>query len=201
MRYSLTVAVEPAAEPVTLAEAKLHLRVDTGDTSQDAVINALITGARQWAEEHTRRSFVRRTYTLKLDNWLPCIKLPRGKVSSVSSITYIDTGGTSQTLGTDQYQVDSDSEPARIVPAYGVVYPTIKSGQINGITITYLAGYAPDDSASPTDHAGNVPDAIKSALKLWVEAHYDRDPGSMDRLLMAVKALLIPYEIRDYALE
>ena len=55
----------PAAEPLTLAEAKLHLRVD--DTADDALIGALITAARQHAEHDTRRALVTQTWKLALD--------------------------------------------------------------------------------------------------------------------------------------
>lgn len=198
--YSLTQTVAPPAEPITRAEAKTQCRVDSDDTAHDDFLDALIIAAREWVENYCRRSLVRRTYELRMDNWPSEFRLPMGPVSSVSGITYIDSGGTQRTLATDQYQVDTNSTPPRITPEYGVVWPFVKPGRVNAIVVTYVAGYAPS-SDSPTDHAANVPKAIKAALKLHVEAHFDRDERQMELLLKTVRNLLAPYEIRDFTLE
>lgn len=201
MRYSLTVVTAPEAEPVTLSEAKLHLRQDNAE--DDALITALIVAAREWCENYTRRSFVRRTYDLRMDCWPSEIRLPRAPVSSITSIQYVDDSGT-QTLATDQYQTDIYSEPARIVPAYGVVWPVLKSGEINAVTVRYITGYGPG-TGSPTDHAENVPDALKAAMKLCIGAWYEhREQIAAVQIFevpFAVKALLAPFEIRDFNLE
>lgn len=70
MRYGLSLYSPPVQEPVTLAEAKTHLRVTY--TDDDALIAELITAARQWFEEQTYRALVTQTWDLKLD------ELPRG---------------------------------------------------------------------------------------------------------------------------
>lgn len=59
----------PASEPVTLAEAKLHLRVETGMTDDDTLISALIVAARQVAETITRRALITQTWRLVLDQF------------------------------------------------------------------------------------------------------------------------------------
>jgi len=204
MRYSLTEPAAPPAEPITLAEAKLHLRIDSDITDQDALISALVQGAREWVENYCRRTLVERTLELRLDNWYREIRLPRGKVSAVASVKYVDSGGTLTTLAADQYQVDTYSVPARIVPAYGVIWPTVKTGEINAVLVTYTAGYTPG-AASPTDYAENIPEAIKAAIKLLVGNFYENRELLSERQLFeapfAVKALLAPYEIRDFTLE
>lgn len=204
MRYSVTTSVEPPAEPVSRAEAKLHLRVDTDDTAQDTLIDALIQGAREWCENYTRRSFVRRTLQLRVDCFPSHIRLPRGPVASVSSVAYIDSNGDSATLAADQYQVDTYSTPARIVPAFGVVWPSVDAGVVNGVTVTYVAGYAPGDT-SPTDHAENVPAGAKAAILLLIGHLYEnREQVGMQQLHevpFGVRALLAPLEVRDYTLE
>ena len=204
MRYSLTEPAAPPAEPITLAEAKLHLRIDSDITDQDALISALVQGAREWVENYCRRSLVERTLELRLDNWYREIRLPRGPVSAVASVKYVDSGGTLTTLAADQYQVDTYSVPARIVPAYGVIWPTVKTGEINAVLVTYTAGYTPG-GASPTDYAENIPEAIKATIKLLVGNFYENRELLSERQLFeapfAVKALLAPYEIRDFTLE
>ena len=59
----------PATEPVSLAEAKLHLRVETVMTDDDTLIQALITAARQTAESITRRAFITQSWKLVLDQF------------------------------------------------------------------------------------------------------------------------------------
>lgn len=204
MNYSVTVSTAPVAEPITRAEAKTHLRIDSDITDQDTLVDALIQGAREWCENYTRRSFVSRTLQLRTDCFPGEFRLPRGPVTSVSSITYTDSGGNAATLAADQYQVDIYSMPARIVPAYGVVWPTVKSGVVNGVVVTYVAGYAAG-ATSPTDHAENVPAAIKAAMKLLIGHLYEnRELVDMKQLFMVpfgVKYLLAPFEVRDYTLE
>jgi hypothetical protein len=65
VRYSVNVKSAPPAEPVTRAEAKLHLKVDA--TADDALIDGLIVAAREWTENYCRRSWVQRTLELRLD--------------------------------------------------------------------------------------------------------------------------------------
>jgi uncharacterized phiE125 gp8 family phage protein len=209
MVYSLTVKTAAVAEPVTLAEAKDHCRILDDVTDQDALISALIVAAREWCENFTRRSFVRRTYEMRLDNWFGgdrCreILLPRGPVSSVTHVKYTDSAGALATLAADQYQTGLYDMPARIVPAFGVVWPTVKPGAVDAVLIEYVAGYAPS-SDSPTDHAANVPASVKAAMKLIVGHLYEQRELSANSAIFevpfAVKALLAPFEVRDYRLE
>jgi uncharacterized phiE125 gp8 family phage protein len=204
MNYSVSVKVEPAAEPLTLVEAKLHLKVDV--TADDDLIEGLIVAARQWSENFCRRSWVRRTLELRMDCFPSVILLPRGPVSSVTSVKYTDSGGSEATMAAADYQVDLYGTPPRIVPQLGVTWPMTKNGALNGVLIEYVAGYAPGE-ASPTDHAENVPQAVKAAMKLMLSHWYENRQAVVvanvqaAELPMAVKSLLAAYELRDFRLE
>lgn len=204
MRYSLVTSVEPAAEPLTLTEAKLHLKVDV--TADDTLITALIQAAREWAENYTRRSFVQRTLELRLDCFPGVILLPRGPVISLTSLEYLDQGGTLTAVDASVYQSDLYSTPARLMPGFGQVWPTAKYGTLNSVTATYVAGYEPS-SDSPTDYAANIPQAIKAAMKLMLGHWYENREAvvlaNMQALEvpLAVKSVLAPFEIRDFCLE
>lgn len=197
MRTSVHVKTAPAAEPLTLTEAKLHLRVD--DSDDDDLIEGLIQAAREWVENHTRRSLVRRTLELRLDCFPAEIRLPRQPVASVTSVTYTDQDGNAATASAAIYQVDTYGTPPRIVLVSGATWPTPKVGAINAVTVEYIAGYAPGET-SPTDHAANVPQAIKAAAKLLIGYWYENREAA-GQVPMAVKALLAPFEIRDFTLE
>ena len=63
----LTLATEPTAEPVTLAEAKTHCRVDTSD--DDTYITTLIKAARLYTEEATNRALITQTWDWYFDSF------------------------------------------------------------------------------------------------------------------------------------
>ena len=181
LRATTTIITDPAAEPVTLAELKDHLRIEVAD--EDDFLDALITAAREWVEGWTGRAFVTRTLETRLDRFPVAfdpvsldyiapgqaapktIDLPVGPVRSVTSITYIAGDGTLTTWASSGYQVDTVSPIARIAPAFGSYYPATRHGDFGAVRILYEAGYAPGDG-SPADYAENVPKRVKQAIKL-----------------------------------
>lgn len=195
-----TVTVEPPAEPVTLTEAKAHLRVDISD--DDDLIAAQIMAARHYVEQWTGRKLVEQTLETRLDCFPIArpITLPCGPVRSITSVDYIDADGALQTWAPSQYQADTVSLLARIKPAYGKTYPVTRVGDLGAVRITYVAGYAPS-SDSPTDYAENVPPLAKSAIKLLLTALYEnRSPvvvGSISKALeFSLESLLWTLRIR-----
>lgn len=166
MIYQPKVTTEPSEEPITLAEAKLHLRVDA--TADNDLITSMVKAARQWCESYQNRSYITQTITLKMDAF-PCdgdyleIIVPRPRLVSVTSVKYYDTDGVQQTLSDSVYDVDVFSEPGRIGLAHAQSWPGVR-GDLNGIEIIYVAGYGA---------AADVPDRIKHAIKLIVGHLYE----------------------------
>lgn len=160
----------PASEPITLNEAKLHLRESEND--QDALVLTLIKAARRYAENYTRRVFVERTMELTLDHWPAghIISVPTPPLQSVSWIKYIDFAGNLQTLDSSLYVVDAYQEPARIQPAYLETWPDIRGGDFNSIQVRYVAGYA---SGSPSDYRTGLPEELKAWMKTRVADLYE----------------------------
>jgi uncharacterized phiE125 gp8 family phage protein len=177
----------PTSEPITTAEAKSHLRVDS--TDHDTRIDALIRAAREYVEQVTRRALMTQTWKLYLDDFplSERIDLPRPPIQSVTLIEYVDTDGATQTLDASQYRVDSKTEPGRITEAEGVTWPA--TDQVtNAVTITYDAGYG--------GTAADVPQAIQEAIQLQVELLFDRpDSGYAKTLRESRDALLAPYRV------
>lgn len=162
---------------MSLAEAKLHLRVDVDD--DDALIGSLIAAARQAAETITGRQLMTARWKLVLDAFpgatfahagtgatfsLPAhaVLLAKCPVQSVISIEYLDMNGTLQTMHAEDYVLDAACEPARLSPAFGKSWPPTLP-QIGAITVTFDAGYG---------LASAVPEGIKSWIKLRVGSLY-----------------------------
>lgn len=163
LKYSLQRSSEPAVEPVSLTELKSHLRVD--HNADDARLESLISMARQAVERDTGRSLITQTWVARLDQW-PChaIDLMHPPVQSVTSITYIDGSGVTQTWSASEYSVDLYSQPGLIRPAYGCTWPTVR-GDYRGITVTYVAGYGASGVS--------VPHELRQAVLLRCQMEYD----------------------------
>lgn len=137
-----TTRITQTSYPVTLAEAKLNMRIDGND--EDSLINMLIAAATNLAETRTRRSFAQTEWRLQLDAFPTEIRLLHPPVTAVSWIRYVDTAGVLQTLDSASYVVDMDCIPAWIVPADGYEWPeTLYT--YNAVRVTYESGYAPAD--------------------------------------------------------
>lgn len=148
-----TLYTAPAAEPVTLAEVKLHCKVDT--TDDDALITSLIIAARLQAEHQTGRVLVTQTWDVTLDEFpADSIDLPCPPLQSVTSISYLDADGASQTLASTEYQVIINELVGRIVPAYGKSWPATLA-QPAAISVRLVAGYG-------------LPAAVPAGIKAWI---------------------------------
>lgn len=186
---SLTIYAQPAIEPVTLDEAKRHLRET--DADNDALIVAYIAAARQHAEDFLGRALISRTYDYKLDDGWPCeIALPRPPLVSVTSVTYVDVNGATQTLSPSLYQVVAGMICGQIVPAYLAIWPLVRC-QPDAITVRYVAGYGTTTA--------DVPDAIRMAILMLVGHFYaNRESvvvgSTATELPFAVSALLSPHK-------
>lgn len=132
---------QPVCEPMSLAEAKEHLRIDSAVTAEDDLISSLITSARQWCEMYENNSYIVRTYKAYLDCFTNYILLPHGFLVSVDSIQYYDSVGTLQTLDASVYTADADSLPPRIYLAYNQSWPSTYDIP-KAVIITYTVGVA-----------------------------------------------------------
>lgn len=183
----------PGAEPVTLAEAKTHLRVDVDD--DDDLIEGLIQAAREHVESVIWRSLVSQDWALTLDAWPSGdrLELPRPPLQSVATITYVDEDGVSHTLAAADYLVDTAREPGRVVLKSGATWPSATLRPAAGIEVAYTAGYG--------DAGDDVPRAIRAALLLLVGHWYENREAVMEgaragqETPLAVDMLLATYRV------
>jgi uncharacterized phiE125 gp8 family phage protein len=128
-----------SAMVLTVEEAKAHLRVT--DTLSDGYIENLILAVQAMAATFQGRTYLTTSLVQKFDGSFPeSVNLYGPPLASVTTIQYIDSGGTLQTLASSVYDVDTTSEPGRITLAYNQTWPETY-GTANDITITYVAGY------------------------------------------------------------
>lgn len=180
---TLRLITAPVATAVSLAEAKVHLRVDAAD--EDALITALIGAATEAVENATGRALMTQTWEAGFDAFTDTLALTRVPVQSVTSVTYIDTAGVLQTLSSSLYTVVlSDCSFALIAPVYNTTFPALR-GDIDGVKVRYVAGYT--SSAA-------VPAAIRAAMLLVVGHLFNNREittmGKVSDLPMGVDALL-----------
>lgn len=154
------VTTAPTEEAVSLAEAKLHLRVDFAD--DDALIGTLLTAAREYVESATSRRLV--TTALRIES--PCfgswMTLPGSPLIAVQSVKYLDSNGTLQTLASTNYDVVTNVEPGRVQISETGTWPTTKVSPV-AVQVNYTAGYGA---------ASAVPPLAKAAIKLLVGQWY-----------------------------
>ncbi len=173
MQYrSLTRQTAPAVEPVTLSEAKAHLRVDTSD--DDTYIGTLITAAREWVEQYLDRTLIHTQWVLRFDKFPPSgiepVELPRppmvtsGTATAVA-VTFTSEAGTTSTYSTAEYRVDRSATPGAILPIYGTTWTPHRQDD-NAISVTWWAGYGASGSS--------VPAAIRHAMLMLIGTWYER---------------------------
>lgn len=190
MRLSLVTA--PASEPLSLTEAKLHLRVDEDVTADDTLITDLVAAAREEFEHATGRQVITATWDLKL-NHFPAgpIEIPRAPLLTVTSVTYIDTAGASQTWDSAEYQVDAFvgpfARPGLLYPKAEYSYPVTRTIP-DAVTVRFTAGYGATADA--------VPEGVRAALKMSLGGLYAHRESHITGTIITANPLLDRFVLR-----
>lgn len=181
---SLQLITAPAAEPVALADAKAHLKVDT--TDDDALITSLVTAARIRAEWFTRRAFVTQSWVQWRDAWpRDGFEIPLPPLQSLTSITTYDLNDAATVLDSALYRVDAAAVPARVAWAETTV-PQTNLRNLAALAIAFTAGYG--------DAGTDVPEPIRRAIAMIVADLYTHR-GDDAPTPQAALALLEPYRL------
>ena len=168
----LVIHTEPTSEPITLAEAKSYLRIDS--SGDDALITSLIISARKLCEEHMQRAIMSQTLQLFIDTreeiydslwegmrtgpylnyYKNYIDLPMPTVTAVTHVKTYDDSDNATVFASSKYYVDNARQPARVVLRTGETFPTALR-VANAIEVQYVTGYA---------NANSVPEPIKFSI-------------------------------------
>ena len=149
--------------PVTLAEAKLHLRVDV--TDDDSLIQAFIDAATLEAEHLMGRAIMAQKWRYTSDRFDEEIVLMRPPVTAIDSVKYVEpVAGVLTTIDPLDYVLVTLSDyGSSVIPAYAAEWPSVRE-QADAVQIVFSTGYA--DAAS-------VPAPIKTWIMLQVAAMYE----------------------------
>jgi uncharacterized phiE125 gp8 family phage protein len=187
-QMALVLTTAPAAEPISLAEAKVHLRIDADE--EDELLASLIAAARMFVERTLGVALLAQSWSYYFDFWpsAGCITLPMLPVQAVGAVKVHDDAGGSVTLDAASYSVDVLSEPARLALKGAV--PPVAARALNAFEIAFTAGYG--------DAAVDVPGPVRQALKLLVAHWFERrEPVVLglgaQEVPTTTAALLLPY--------
>jgi len=168
MGLKITTAV--ATEPISVAEAKLHRRID--QDAEDAIVNAFISAAREECEHLLERALAPQTLELSIDEFPDDgIKLPHPPVTSITSIVYVDGDGDEQTMDPLTYYLDNSQEPCWVIPVYGGSWPSTRA-EANAVRVTYAAGYV------------TCPEAIRAWIWLKTGTLYENREADSSKPVM-----------------
>lgn len=172
----------PAVEPLGLAEARLHLRLDSDE--EDALVTALIRAAREMAERYTGRTLASQGLRLWLDQWPAgrrAVALPCPPLVAITGVTVYDADDLPHSF--DGWLADRVATPGRLVLRAGVAAP--RPGRVaNGIAIDFEAGYGSD-----------VPQAIRRGMALLLGHLFEQRDTGQASVPSTVEALWAPYRV------
>jgi len=206
---SIELVTAPATEPVTVAEAKSHARIET--SADDALLSTYITGARQLVEQITGRALITQTWKLTLDNWpgtrvddwwdgvldLPIsygesalVEIRKAPFIAISSVATLDESDVSTAWASSNYYVDKRHGFGRLIKKQGATWPVIVGRDFGAIQINFTAGYGADPM--------QVPIALRQAIRDIVAHWYENREAvgeSMGEPPLKTRALLNQYTV------
>jgi uncharacterized phiE125 gp8 family phage protein len=187
---SAALITPPAIEPVTLPEAKAHLKI--AHNADDTLVGALITAARVHVETTLRRLLVDQSWRIYCDTFPSTgrLSLPFAPIREITKITVYDADGDPTTLPSTSYVADLIGAPARL--AFNASVPRMPGKALNGIEIDVKAGYGPSGVS--------VPQPLREAIMMLVARWYDYRDSTVigtvpPAIASAYDSLVAPYRL------
>jgi uncharacterized phiE125 gp8 family phage protein len=181
--------------PVSLNSVKDQLRINRDEPDHDADLTNLILAARDWIEDEIHQTLITTSQSATWDEWPgERIYLPAWPVDSITSVSYTDVDGTTQTLSSALYRTSFTSYPAYVMPAIDEDWPDLLLDAIDAVTITWSAGYG----SAETD----VPEMIQHLIRVLVaEWFYNREGTTemnVNELPFAIRAMIYQVRVNEW---
>lgn len=193
MRSGLVLTTAATGQPVRIEVVRQHLRVTAAD--DDELILQILRAAIDRIERRYSLALMPQSWNQILDSFprglYEPIRILRRPVQSINAVTYLDSGGTTQTLDSGQYRLDTSTTFPRLAPRPGTSWPLVVTESIANVTIDFDAGYTDADA---------VPPAIKQAILMLCEDFYVSrgnmiaiSSGSVSTMPVGVEAIMADF--------
>lgn len=191
MQHRIINITEPAIEPVTVAEAKLHAHID--HSVQDAIIASWIKSGRVQAEAYQRQAYISRIIEMSFDDF-PCspIEIPYFPLVQLISIKCYDSANVETVLYYEGYNpvttteeggvepstnsdfiIDINGNPGRISLAYNKSWPSVTLRPIDAVRVRFAVGYGLDSE--------DVPENVRDAIMLYCTYRNENRAGEVSQ--------------------
>lgn len=186
----VVVVTSAESEPISLADAKKHLRLSESFTEDDTLIEDAISAARKIGENRTHRAWGVQTYDAYFDVFPGSdqpLELPLPPLLSVESVQYVDLEGVAVTLPAEDYEIDKVSMVGSIFPAFGKIWPETR-GRKNGVVVRFRAGY----EILPKDLAGWLKITMADLYQNPESVVHSGSPTTLDFVDTLLDSYIIP---------
>ena len=159
------IYTSPTTLPVSVADAKAHLRVTGSD--HDSLIEDLIWGAAKQFEKRANESLSSQIWKAFVEKGYEELELWKYPITGISSIQYYDSDNALQTLSTDDYYSNVNTGSTGWNPRPIVIFITDVPSTYereDAMIVTFSGGYSSIDYD------------VKQALLSWVYRKYE-DPN------------------------
>lgn len=171
---ALKRSAQPLTEPLSLAEAKLYLRVD--GSAEDSLITDMIVAVREAAEEYLHKSLITQSWQMTFENYAPgCVALAKGPVQSIASVKTRSQTAVEATVSEELYHLSAVEDALHFES-------TILAHEVE---ITYVCGYG---------DAEDVPASVRQGMLLHLAALYEDRLGGLE-LPRAAVSLYKPHRM------
>jgi uncharacterized phiE125 gp8 family phage protein len=176
---------QPAVEPLSLAEAKAHCKVDSAD--EDAFFARAIRAARELIEgpDGAGIALVASQWEMRLDQMPAEIRVPMGPVLSIDGVAWLDEAGNLQTIAADRYQWRKGRYEARIMPAPGSAWPAVRC-RYDAVHVAFTAGFPGTEAETPDMTA--IPEPLRVAMLMLIgHWHETRETVAMGQITAEIQ--------------
>lgn len=167
----LVLSSGPDVEPVEVEDLLAHSRITVANEPDYAFLQGLLKAARQEAENATWAVLITQTWEQYFDAFTDPLVLDVQPVQSITSITYTDSNGDTQTLAASYYELGEENGRGIVRLKYNQTWPTTRD-HADVVKVTFKAGYGDDPE--------NVPEYIKAAIRIHAAHYYEHREGEKD---------------------